>query len=371
TNQIKFLLYGDIRSNPDLHDQVAAAMLPTLAGVYQSLVINTGDMVKNGNNESQWDDWVFNPIYTNIRALMANVPYVANMGNHDAYATGAKFRKYLPYPYVERSNWSFEYGPAFFLILDQYIDYSPGSTQYAWMESQLASTTKQWKFISLHAPGWSAGAHDNDSTVQAVIQPLAEQYGVSMVFCGHNHYYARAEVNGVQHITTGGGGAQLYDPDPSMPNVVTAIKARHFCKVRIDGNALTLVAIQLDGTVIDSFTIQAPVVSIQDDSGDHFPTELRLEPAYPNPFNPSTTISYHLPKMLDVLLKIYNIFGQEIVTLVKGREAAGQKSVVWDGRDQSGQPVSSGVYIYRLVAADPLTDAGRKYSHSRTMVLMK
>ena len=84
-----------------------------------------------------------------------------------------------------------------------------------------------------------------------------------------------------------------------------------------------------------------------------------LEQNYPNLFwsparsgtsreIPSTTIRYQLPKASQVVLKIYNIFGQEVRTLVNARQPAGVNAVVWDGRDQSGQEVSSGIYIYRL-----------------------
>ena len=77
-----------------------------------------------------------------------------------------------------------------------------------------------------------------------------------MAFAGHNHYYARALVKGVHHITTGGGGAPLYNPDSNSPNVITSSKANHFCKVEIDGNNLKFRAVKPDGTVIDTFTIK-------------------------------------------------------------------------------------------------------------------
>ncbi len=73
-----------------------------------------------------------------------------------------------------------------------------------------------------------------------------------------------------------------------------------------------------------------------------------LHQNYPNPFNPSTTISYLLPENGHVSLKIYNVLGQEIRTLVKGTQSAGLQTVQWDGRDKRGQAVSSGVYFYRL-----------------------
>jgi ligand-binding sensor domain-containing protein len=101
--------------------------------------------------------------------------------------------------------------------------------------------------------------------------------------------------------------------------------------------------------------------------GDDFsqvPVGFELEQNYPNPFsngatsrapsagNPATTIRYQLPKTTEVVLKIYNIFGQEVRTLVNARQPAGVNSVVWDGRDQSGKEMSSGIYIYRLQAGE-------------------
>ena len=71
---------------------------------------------------------------------------------------------------------------------------------------------------------------------------------------------------------------------------------------------------------------------------------------YPNPFNPTTTIRYNLSKTSEVELKIYNILGQVVQTLVSEKQPAGEKSVVWDARDNTGQMVSSGIYICSLQA---------------------
>ena len=69
---------------------------------------------------------------------------------------------------------------------------------------------------------------------------------------------------------------------------------------------------------------------------------------YPNPFNSNTTIEYYIDKNLKIKLKIYNIKGQLIKTLVNQFNNSGQKSVVWNGRDDTGRPVSVGTYIYKL-----------------------
>ncbi len=69
---------------------------------------------------------------------------------------------------------------------------------------------------------------------------------------------------------------------------------------------------------------------------------------YPNPFNSATTIEYNLQKSSKVILKIYNTLGQEVRTLIDKFQSYGIKSVVWDGMDNSGKKVSSGVYVYRI-----------------------
>lgn len=78
--------------------------------------------------------------------------------------------------------------------------------------------------------------------------------------------------------------------------------------------------------------------------------EVKLYPAFPNPFNPSTIIQYDLSEDANVVLKIFNILGQEILTLVSEHQAVGRKAVSWDGRNEAGQKVNTGLYIYRLQA---------------------
>ncbi len=76
------------------------------------------------------------------------------------------------------------------------------------------------------------------------------------------------------------------------------------------------------------------------------PAQFTLSPNYPNPFNQSTRIHYSLAKPSRVELKIYNIKGDEVKTLVTAHQTAGNKEIIWDGRDNAGRVVSSGIYIY-------------------------
>jgi hypothetical protein len=258
---LKFVAYGDTRSNPDLHNDLAATVLATYAmdEQYKTMILAMGDLLTDGNLEMYWTSEFFNTSLSNVQAVLAGVPFISARGNHEGL--GIYFKKYFPYPYVSGTYWSFDYGPLHVVILDQYTDYKTGSAQYKWLVKDLSSSAKKWKFIVLHEPGWSAYStntlegHPNNKNVQTYVQPLCVTYGVSVVLAAHNHYYARALVNGVYHITSAGGGAPLYDPVPNSENVQVINKTRHFCKIEISGSQLVFKAVDPDENEIDSFTI--------------------------------------------------------------------------------------------------------------------
>jgi hypothetical protein len=93
------------------------------------------------------------------------------------------------------------------------------------------------------------------------------------------------------------------------------------------------------------------------------PTGFNLSQNYPNPFNPETRIEFSLPHTGQVTIEIYNILGQKVKTLVNERLSAGKKTVTWDGTDDSGALVSSGVYLYRIKPGD--------FVEAKKMVLLR
>jgi Tol biopolymer transport system component len=92
------------------------------------------------------------------------------------------------------------------------------------------------------------------------------------------------------------------------------------------------------------------------------PSQFKLIGNYPNPFNPSTTIEFSLSASGKASLAVYNMSGQKVRELVAGQLSAGKHSVIWNGRDDRGKPVSSGVYITRLKME------GKVESHRMTLV---
>lgn len=93
------------------------------------------------------------------------------------------------------------------------------------------------------------------------------------------------------------------------------------------------------------------------------PVTFDLRQNYPNPFNPSTTITYSIKETAKVSIKIYNMLGEEVATVVNEIQGPGNKSVTWNGTMDNGQPVSSGTYYYRMEAGD--------YTQTQQMVLAK
>ena len=100
-----------------------------------------------------------------------------------------------------------------------------------------------------------------------------------------------------------------------------------------------------EGKFSDVWTFTIAPTSLMDNTISSTPRNYALLPAYPNPFNPRTTITYHLPETAEVSLIIYNSLGQSVWEVVSGNRIAGEYKVTWDGRDYHGLDVTSGLYI--------------------------
>ncbi len=262
TDDLKFLVFGDVRADaglvPYAYDGVCDTMNTFLAANpgYQTITFLVGDWI-NDDTENDWQNMFFNRTLSNALQLHANMPINGCVGNHDMNINGgAVYEKYYPYPYEPSGRyWSFDYGPVHFAIVDQYTSYSSGSAQLLWLDNDLATSDKLWKIIILHEPGYSAGPHPDNTSVQNYIQPLCLAHGVDIVFGGHNHNYARCVVDGIQHVTTGAGGAPVRPVNlDTNQYIVYAESNLEFCEIEIQGDTLYFTARRLDLSVMDSFS---------------------------------------------------------------------------------------------------------------------
>lgn len=324
---LTFFIYGDTKLHPEIQNMVTGRILTEINNDpdAQSFCLFTGDAVNIGNVESEWQDQFFNTAYSNNNTLKSKLPYILVRGNHENinsnYLSGnaTVFYKYWPYSFASGSSdgddmyHSFDYGPVHIAVLDQYdngtFDTAQiSTTQLSWLENDLASSNKEWKFILLHEPGWSAKSiskseHENNSDIQNNIQPLCIQYNVKAVFGGHNHYYAHCIVDNVNHFTLGGGGAPLYNPSYTSGGVIVyAESAYHFMKVQIQEDTAVFKAIKPDGSIIETTKIGLS----GSDKINYINKRVKI---YPNPSSGIYTIQ--TKNLIKGIITVFDITGQK------------------------------------------------------------
>ena len=113
------------------------------------------------------------------------------------------------------------------------------------------------------------------------------------------------------------------------------------------------------GKMLDGSTF----LSAEDKNLTGVPTEYKMYTNYPNPFNPSTTIRFDIPNRSKVVLKIFNIHGEEIITLANEEFNPGEYGITWNGKNSRGESMPSGMYIYRIVSDN--------FTQSSKMILLK
>ena len=118
-----------------------------------------------------------------------------------------------------------------------------------------------------------------------------------------------------------------------------------------------------EGVLIDVEGNIDPIHHLEVGNLKPLPDSFGLDQNMPNPFNPSTTIGYQLPESGQVHLSVYNLLGQEVRTLVDATLEAGYYTLDWDGRDDFGRQLASGIYLYRMRVND--------FSETRRMMLLK
>lgn len=104
-------------------------------------------------------------------------------------------------------------------------------------------------------------------------------------------------------------------------------------------------------------------LAAEDEAWSMLPRRYVLHQNYPNPFNPTTVITYALPRTSHVIISVYNLLGQRVRTLVDQSQSPGLQTVLWDGRDEAGSDVASGIYFYRIQAEN--------FNQSKKMLLLK
>ena len=173
--------------------------------------------------------------------------------------------------------------------------------------------------------------------------------------------FRMSEDGDLLYIAKEGGGMKVVDvSDPTNPSLISTFSTIDYCADVAPRDSLVYIADADGGLLIAQHTF-APV-SIDNKNGA-VPQSFHLDQNYPNPFNPVTTLRYDLPENSLVNITIYDMLGREVKTLINQTQNSGYKSLIWDATNDYGEPVSAGLYLYRIRAGD--------FRQTKKMVLLK
>ena len=274
----KALVFGDSQS-ANYQEWAKTAQTAWEKHADAAFFINMGDLVDNGQDESQWNAW-----YDGAAKLLAAIPAVPVMGNHEAYSLDWKMAKpeyYLSLfalpangpPGLERYAYSYDYGEVHFVVLNTQLnelrDWQPDLfvQQQNWLAQDLAQTQKKWKIVLMHRGVWTYPFEGPLDEIGQTFVPLFDAYQVDLVCTAHVHSYARTvplragrpDPAGTVYITTGRSGEKIWDKSPQKPMdevYYNPLDMPNYLVLEGTPATLTVTAWKLNGELIDQTEIK-------------------------------------------------------------------------------------------------------------------
>ena len=247
----RFAVFGDTRTNHQVHRSVVEAVAKENIDFF----LHTGDMVERGGIPEQWVTY-----FQIERPLLMKAPILPSIGNHDLGNRGYYTRFFFLDKWTDSRNFFYsDWGNVRLIAMDVTIICEKRCRQYHFVRAALEEAAKAGKLIVMfmHNPPYSSGAHGSDLQLRSVVGELAKRYGVELVVTGHDHNYERSKpVAGTTYIVSGSSGAPIR---PVRPQSFTAAARTepHYVLVDVDGNKMSIRAINLRGEVFDSTVIPA------------------------------------------------------------------------------------------------------------------
>jgi hypothetical protein len=249
--RVRTLVIGD--SGGGGSDQ--RALYGQLETVPFDLMIHTGDIAYDHGTLGDFEGKFFD-VYG---ALLRRAPIFPASGNHEYdTADATAFREVFVLPEngqpAGRERWySYDWGDVHFVALDTE---RTGAEQAAWLEADLAANRLPWTVVYGHKPPHSTGEHGSDAAFVQFFVPILEAHDVDLVLSGHDHHYERFKPqHGVLYVVSGGGGKGTRDVSGG-PITAYAEAVIHCVVVEVQGDTLTLHAIDAVGREFDSAVLQ-------------------------------------------------------------------------------------------------------------------
>ena len=261
-DSLRFAAMGDTGTGGKAQYDVARQMVEWRTVFPFEFVLMMGDNLYGGDKPKDYQQKFETP----YKPLMdAGVKFYASLGNHD----DANQRFYKNFNMNGERYYTFrpKLGIRFFALDSNYMD----RAQLAWLQEQLRSSGSEWKIFFFHQPLYSSGdRHGSDEQLRAVLEPLFVEFGVSVVFSGHDHFYERIKPQkGIYYFVSGAGG-QLRRGNIRTTDLTAKgfDQDNHFMILEIAGDEMYFQTISRTGTTVDSGVIQRPKENLKEDSKD-------------------------------------------------------------------------------------------------------
>ena len=246
-DEMTFAVIGDAGTGGTDQFRVARQMTQTYRELPYEHLLTVGDNVYGGDVVDRADDVISKP-YKPI--FDAGVEFHPSLGNHDLghpdNLPGTLATLGIPHRY-----YYFTDGPVDFFALDSnWAD----NDQLEWLRQGLSCSENRWQVVYMHHPPYSSGKHGSDIHLRQVLEPILIEGGADIVFSGHDHYYERSTPqNGIVYVVTGGGSKVR----PVESSYFTAVSESvlHFLLAEVVGNNMDIRTVNVDGNVIDAFSI--------------------------------------------------------------------------------------------------------------------
>jgi hypothetical protein len=243
---VKFLVIGDSGTGGSAQYELAEQMVRSYGRFKFDFAIMMGDNLYGSEDPSDFVTKFERPYK---KLLDEGVKFYASLGNHDEPAQ----RFYKPFNMDGKRYYKFSKGDVDFFALDS--TYMPPA-QIEWVQKELESSKAKWKIPYFHHPIYSSGErHGSEVDLRALIEPLFIQYGVDVVFSGHEHFYERIKPQKGIYYFTEGGSAKLRKGNIRDNSEMTAKgfdTDNSFMLVEIDGDQMFFETISRKGAVVDS-----------------------------------------------------------------------------------------------------------------------
>jgi 3',5'-cyclic AMP phosphodiesterase CpdA len=246
---LRFAVIGDNGDGSKEEYEIAQRLVQARATFPFELVLMLGDNMYGRQQPKDFVDKFERPF---APLLQAGVPFYAAIGNHDSSAT----LFYSGFNMGGRRYYTYARKQVRFFVLDTNL---LERTQLGWFADRLAEATEPWKIAYFHHPLYSDGnRHGSNEELRVLIEPLLLQYGVSVVFAGHDHVYGRTlPQKGIVHFLQGASGKLRKGGVRRSPmTAATFADDRSFTLVEIAGHEMRFQTISRMGRVVDSGVIR-------------------------------------------------------------------------------------------------------------------